>query len=788
MESQSSPPPDAADPTAEPSQPPTGTAVEMDVTGSAATATAAAGTGVGAPIGSGADAPIMPPPKDVASAGAAIPAVESSSRESMEVASAPLTDAPVDRTAPAIGPTAATPPPGSEPEPMEVDIAAKASAGAGAAVNTAATSTSAATVPPPSEPASTSVSATSAPVSTSDAAPVPSVAMPPPSPAVAAVPVPTNTAFAATAAVQDTPVAVPAAPAADAPVEQAVVQEAEAANIRPNDDEEQKRKAIEEAQLAAATAAVAQAAREEEEEKRKAEELERAKAQAEAEAAAAAKEEMARLQAEAAKQQAAAAAAIQAATSALLSTAQVATVRNLPGLSAAVNAALPTLTSATTSSSSKSSSGGASSSDAQITREGILASADKGYLPSIGSIGKEATKAVNDNPPYVHLSGRDTAPQLRIDENPSAGRRLTLRGGMRGYRMSRATHGVSSGTYYYEVMILTPAGAREVVRNLPDVVRLGDGLRENLQDNLVREVLEKEGADGENASSADATTATAAGKLSNKRARKSNVGTPPNYDASKLTGHVRIGWSMRTGDLQAPVGYDQWSYGFRDILGSRIHRSRREDRWGGEPFGPGDIMGLCITMIDEEEDGDASSSSAKGSGSHIRLFKNGQALGHFEIVRGAKMGGEAFTNIMPGTYYPAISSYMGGSARVNFGPHFVYPPPKTLPGGWKALPVSDLCPPPPEPKDAAALAVQERNFPKKTEDSVIKAFQEAVEIEAKIRSKCYQAHYSKHVEEVRSDRLLRGLNTLDLPADESEEGKEEEVQTKEDAKMLDVGA
>ena len=778
MESQSSPPPDAAAPAAEPSQPATGTAREMDVTpavgaaaGSAATAAAAAAAagGGGGDAPTGADAAMMPPPTVAALAGAAFPAADSTSRESMEVTPAPLVDAA------AVGPTAAAPAGPErepEPEPMKVDIVMKASAGPSAAESTAGTA--AVAVPPPSE----SVSATSAAVT---AAPVvPPVAMPPP--AVAAVPVPTDTAFAATAAVQDTPtsIAVPAVPAAAAaPAEQA--------------DEEQKRKAIEDAKLAAATAAVAQAAQEEEEEKRKAEELERAKAKAEAEAAAAAKEEMARLQAEAAKQQAAAAAAIQAATSALLSTAQVATTRNLPGLSAAVNAALPTLTSATISSSSKSSSsGGASSSDAQITREGILTSADKGYLPSIGSIEKEATKAVNDNPPYVHLSGRDTAPQLRIDENPSAGRRLTLQGGMRGYRMSRATHGVSSGTYYYEVMILTPAGAREVVRNLPDVVRLGDGLRENLQDDLVREVMEKEGADGENAPSTDAAPTTAAGKSSNKRARKSNVGTPPNYDASKLTGHVRIGWSMRTGDLQAPVGYDRWSYGFRDILGSRIHRSRREDRWGGEPFGPGDIMGLCITMIDEEEGGDASSSSAKGSGSHIRLFKNGQALGHFEIVRGAKMGGEAFTNIMPGTYYPAISSYMAGSARVNFGPHFVYPPPKTLPGGWKALPVSDLCPPPPEPKDAAALAAQERNFPKKTEDSVIKAFQEAVEIEAKIRSKCYQAHYSKHVEEVRSDRLLRGLNTSDLPADESAEWNGEDadlhVQMKEDAKMLDVGA
>jgi len=409
------------------------------------------------------------------------------------------------------------------------------------------------------------------------------------------------------------------------------------------------------------------------------------------------------------------------------------------------------------------------------TREGILASsASGGYLPPTESIKKEATKAVNDNPPYVHLSARDTAPQLRIDDGPDAGRRLTLRGGMRGYRMSRATHGVSSGTYYYEVMVRRPAGAREVVRNLPDVVRLGDGLRENLENDLVREAIEKEeaaargggtaGGVGDENETAAAAAAASTTSSKAKRARKSTVGTGPNYDASELTGHVRIGWSMRTGDLQAPVGYDRWSYGFRDILGSRLHRSRREDRWGGEPFGPGDVMGLCITMVNDDEGGDASAST---SDNHIRLFKNGHALGHFEIVRGATMGGEAFTDVTPGTYYPAVSSYMGGSVRVNFGPHFVYPPPKTLPGGWKPLPVSELCAPPVEPTDAAAAAVRERNFPKKTDDSIVKAFEEAVKLEAKIRSKCFKSHFSKHVEEIRKERELRSLNTADLPESSS---------------------
>lgn len=31
--------------------------------------------------------------------------------------------------------------------------------------------------------------------------------------------------------------------------------------------------------------------------------------------------------------------------------------------------------------------------------------------------------------------------------------------------------------------------------------------------------------------------------------------------------HVRIGWSTRQGELQAPVGFDQHSFGYRDEAG-----------------------------------------------------------------------------------------------------------------------------------------------------------------------------------------------------------------------------
>ncbi|CAM9910014.1 unnamed protein product, partial [Sphacelaria rigidula] len=35
-------------------------------------------------------------------------------------------------------------------------------------------------------------------------------------------------------------------------------------------------------------------------------------------------------------------------------------------------------------------------------------------------------------------------------------------------------------------------------------------------------------------------------------------------------GHCRLGWSRRTGSLQAPVGYDKYSYAYRDIAGSKV--------------------------------------------------------------------------------------------------------------------------------------------------------------------------------------------------------------------------
>jgi hypothetical protein len=64
---------------------------------------------------------------------------------------------------------------------------------------------------------------------------------------------------------------------------------------------------------------------------------------------------------------------------------------------------------------------------------------------------------------------------------------LTVKGAFCGYRMVRGTHGVSSGNWYFEVMVLSPPKVSEVVKALPKNVRLGEALKEGLREGMMRE-------------------------------------------------------------------------------------------------------------------------------------------------------------------------------------------------------------------------------------------------------------------------------------------------------------
>lgn len=58
--------------------------------------------------------------------------------------------------------------------------------------------------------------------------------------------------------------------------------------------------------------------------------------------------------------------------------------------------------------------------------------------------------------------------------------------------------------------------------------------------------------------------------------------------------HVRLGWARREAGLNAPVGINGYSYGFRDTGGEKIFLSRTYKY--GKAFGPGDVIGMYINL------------------------------------------------------------------------------------------------------------------------------------------------------------------------------------------------
>ena len=60
----------------------------------------------------------------------------------------------------------------------------------------------------------------------------------------------------------------------------------------------------------------------------------------------------------------------------------------------------------------------------------------------------------------------------------------------------------------------------------------------------------------------------------------------------------RLGWSTEKGDLQAPVGYDGFSFAYRDKEGTIFHQSR--GRTHLEPYGTVPFIapaGLCLNFL-----------------------------------------------------------------------------------------------------------------------------------------------------------------------------------------------
>ncbi|XAR54298.1 hypothetical protein NMG60_11029361 [Bertholletia excelsa] len=151
------------------------------------------------------------------------------------------------------------------------------------------------------------------------------------------------------------------------------------------------------------------------------------------------------------------------------------------------------------------------------------------------------------------------------------------------------------------------------------------------------------------------------------------------------TGHTRLGWTTEKGDLQAPVGYDANSFGYRDIDGSKIHKALRE-KYGEEGYLEGDVIGFYINLPEGSlyapkphqlvwYKGQRYVCAPDGKedppkvvpGSEISFFKNGVCQG------------VAFQDFCGGRYYPAASMYTLPNqpncvVKFNFGPDFEFFP------------------------------------------------------------------------------------------------------------------
>ncbi|CRK33854.1 hypothetical protein BN1708_016286 [Verticillium longisporum] len=65
-------------------------------------------------------------------------------------------------------------------------------------------------------------------------------------------------------------------------------------------------------------------------------------------------------------------------------------------------------------------------------------------------------------------------------------------------------------------------------------------------------------------------------------------------------GHVRMGFARREAAVDAPVGFDAYSYGIRDKAGQKVYMSRPKDFFpAGEDIQEGDVIGLEIQLPSE---------------------------------------------------------------------------------------------------------------------------------------------------------------------------------------------
>lgn len=193
--------------------------------------------------------------------------------------------------------------------------------------------------------------------------------------------------------------------------------------------------------------------------------------------------------------------------------------------------------------------------------------------------------------------------------------------------------------------------------------------------------------------------------------------------------HVRLGIGRREASLEAPIGFDGYGYGLRDITGDKVHLSRPKPFMDGG-FKKGDVIGLLVelpptpftdvsrsqvamryksnlyyekfdyvatkqmghllnpmSVFGEKAIADTDSWRPETlQGSSIKVYKNGEFIGTcFEelysfLPPNSELTSNKFNKegkyVDNGSlgYYPTISVFNGGVAELNAGPEFQFKP------------------------------------------------------------------------------------------------------------------
>ncbi|KAJ3376221.1 hypothetical protein GGF31_000288 [Allomyces arbusculus] len=157
-------------------------------------------------------------------------------------------------------------------------------------------------------------------------------------------------------------------------------------------------------------------------------------------------------------------------------------------------------------------------------------------------------------------------------------------------------------------------------------------------------------------------------------------------------GNARIGWATIAGDLQAPCGFDAFSYAYRAKPGTLFHEARTVKHPAQAAiergYGEGDVLGVMIYLPPPTPDQDAILRDRRWTGPQkyqpVKFFlphPNASASSHIRyFVNGVDITGDAdprpaFAHLHLGKYYPAISLFRDAEVTVNFGPEFAFPPP-----------------------------------------------------------------------------------------------------------------